>query len=68
MEIDFLNFDWWLHVRNEFKPSREFCTIKDLSYNKENMNRKTKADVLEEEVAKLQEELEERLMDNNCDM
>ena len=37
MEIDFFNFDWWLHVFNEFKPSREFCTIKDLSYGKENV-------------------------------
>ena len=37
MEIDFFNFDWWLHVRNEFKPTREFCTIKDLSYGKENV-------------------------------
>ena len=37
LEIDFFNFDWWLHVRNEFKPAREFCTIKDLSYGKENV-------------------------------
>ena len=37
MEIDFFSFDWWLHVRNEFKPSREFCTIKDLSYGKEHV-------------------------------
>lgn len=37
LEIDFFNFDWWLHVYNEFKPSREFCTIKDLSYGKENV-------------------------------
>ena len=37
MEIDFFNFDWWLHVLNEFKPAREFCTIKDLSYGKENV-------------------------------
>jgi histone-lysine N-methyltransferase SETDB1 len=37
LEIDFFNFDWWLHVRNEFKPTREFCTIKDLSYGKENV-------------------------------
>ena len=28
LEIDFFNFDWWLHVHNEFKPAREFCTIK----------------------------------------
>ena len=37
LEIDFFNFDWWLHVFNEFKPAREFCTIKDLSYGKENV-------------------------------
>jgi len=37
MEIDFFNFDWWLHVFNEFKPTKEFCTIKDLSYGKENV-------------------------------
>ena len=37
LEIDFFNYDWWLHVRNEFKPAREFCTIKDLSYGKENV-------------------------------
>eukprot|EP00092_Neocalanus_flemingeri_P039054 GFUD01042514.1.p1 GENE.GFUD01042514.1~~GFUD01042514.1.p1 ORF type:complete len:1002 (-),score=358.73 GFUD01042514.1:84-3089(-) len=35
LEMDFFNFDWWLHVLNEFKPSREFCSIKDLSYGKE---------------------------------
>ena len=35
--MDFFNFDWWLHVYHEFKPSREFCTIKDLSYGKENV-------------------------------
>lgn len=34
LEMDFFNFDWWLHVYHEFKPSREFCTIKDLSYGK----------------------------------
>ncbi len=37
LEIDFFNFDWWLHAYHEFKPGREFCTIKDLSYGKENV-------------------------------
>ena len=37
LEIDFFNYDWWLHVFNEFKPARELCTIKDLSYGKENV-------------------------------
>jgi len=35
LEMDFFNFDWWLHVLNEWKPSRQFCNIKDISYGKE---------------------------------
>lgn len=35
LTMDFFNFDWWLHVLNEFKPAREICSIKDLSYGKE---------------------------------
>ena len=37
LEIDFFNFDWWIVVMNEFKPSREMCIIKDVSYGKENV-------------------------------
>ena len=35
LEIDFFNFDWWLHVLNEWRASRTVCTIKDISYGKE---------------------------------
>eukprot|EP00095_Tigriopus_kingsejongensis_P009519 snap_masked-scaffold561_size136864-processed-gene-0.7 protein:Tk09519 transcript:snap_masked-scaffold561_size136864-processed-gene-0.7-mRNA-1 annotation:"histone-lysine n-" len=37
MEIDFFTFEWWVHVYNEFKPERELCSIKDVSYGKENV-------------------------------
>lgn len=37
LEIDFFTFDWWVHVYNEFKPERELCSIKDVSYGKENV-------------------------------
>lgn len=37
LEIDFFNFAWYLHVFREYKPTRELCTIKDLSYGKENV-------------------------------
>jgi len=37
LEIDLFNFEWWLHVRDEFRPSREVCSIKDISYGKENV-------------------------------
>ena len=37
LEVDLFNFDWWLHVRDEFRPSREVCYIKDISYGKENV-------------------------------
>lgn len=37
LEIDFFNFDWFLHVMNEFKPVRDSCNIPDLSYGKENV-------------------------------
>ena len=35
LEIDFFNLDWWLHVLNEWKPARQFCNIKDISYGNE---------------------------------
>jgi len=35
LEIDFFNFDWWLHALNEWKPARQFCNIKDISYGNE---------------------------------
>ena len=36
MEIDFYNFDWYVHVFNYFTPERHFCKIDDISYGKEN--------------------------------
>ena len=35
LEMDFFTFEWWLHVLNDFKPAREVCAIKDISYGKE---------------------------------
>jgi len=40
MEMDFFNFEWFLHVYNEYETPREQCkmqSIKDLSYGKENV-------------------------------
>ncbi|TRY76583.1 hypothetical protein TCAL_09221 [Tigriopus californicus] len=37
LEIDLFTFDWWVHIYNEFKPERELCSIKDVSYGKENV-------------------------------
>jgi hypothetical protein len=37
LEMDFFNFEWWVHVYNEFRPARELCSIKDVSYGKENV-------------------------------
>ena len=36
LEIDFYNFDWYVHVFNYFTPERHFCKIDDISYGKEN--------------------------------
>ena len=36
LEIDFYNFDWYVHVFNFFSPERHFCKIDDISYGKEN--------------------------------
>ena len=37
MEIDFFNFEWYLHVFNFFTPERTFYKIDDISYGKENV-------------------------------
>lgn len=37
LEIDFFCFDWYCKVILEFQVKREVCSIKDLSYGKENV-------------------------------
>ena len=37
LEIDFFNFEWFVHVFNEWKPERNLCSIPDVSYGKENV-------------------------------
>ena len=37
MEIDFFNFEWYVHVFNYFTPERKFYKIDDISYGKENV-------------------------------
>ena len=37
LEIDFFNFDWYVHVFNYFTPERALCKIEDISYGKENV-------------------------------
>ena len=37
LEIDFYNFDWYVHVYNFFYPERKLIEIPDLSYDKENV-------------------------------
>ena len=36
LEIDFFNFEWYVHVFNHFTPERKFYKIDDISYGKEN--------------------------------
>merc|ERR1719483_1835338 len=36
LEIDFFNFEWYVHVFNHFTPERKFYKIGDISYGKEN--------------------------------
>jgi len=37
LEIDFFNFEWYVHVFNYFTPERKFYKIDDISYGKENV-------------------------------
>ena len=37
LEVDFFNFDWYVHVYNEFIPSKDLCSIADVSYGKEHV-------------------------------
>ena len=37
LEIDFFNFEWYVHVFNYFTPERQFYKIDDISYGKENV-------------------------------
>ncbi|XP_037083746.1 histone-lysine N-methyltransferase eggless-like [Pollicipes pollicipes] len=37
LEIDCFCFDFWVHCFTEFEPARKFCSIKDISYGKENV-------------------------------
>ena len=37
LEMDFFNFDWFVHVFNVFVPERERDSIPDMSYGKENV-------------------------------
>ena len=35
--IDFFNYDWFLHVFNQWEPDHKHCFIKDISYGKESV-------------------------------
>ncbi len=35
LEVDFFNFDWYVHVYNYFNPERVLIKIEDMSYDKE---------------------------------
>ena len=37
LEIDFFNYEYFVHVYNEWKPEKEVNVIKDISYGKENV-------------------------------
>ena len=37
LEIDHFNFDWFLHIRQEFEPERKNVLLEDISYGKENV-------------------------------
>ena len=37
LEIDFFNFEWYVHVFNYYTPERKFYKIDDISYGKENV-------------------------------
>ena len=37
LEIDFFNYEWYVHVFNYFTPERKFYKIDDISYGKENV-------------------------------
>ena len=37
MEIDFFNFDWWVHVLDEFRPDKTKILTMDISFGVENI-------------------------------
>ena len=37
LEIDFFNYEQWVHIFNEWRPEKEVNFIKDISYGKENV-------------------------------